>query len=176
MMIRTMSAQDIAAAAEVSDGVKIYKVLADLGCKKRFRVFEEDGKTETENYTCLEESIYSRFSGVFIALQKAINACNMIYAENILQEVENSSKEFHDFGNKYTASNIFRYHGKEMIACAEYDFSSEVPSYMYTVSDTELNDLEGYQALYQAVDSEYYPVLADLDNDLQKYIQGEKLS
>lgn len=175
MMIRTMSAQDIAAAAEVSDGVKIYTVLADFTCKKRFRVFEEDRKIETENYTCLEESVYSRFSGVFIALQKAINACNMIYTENILQEVE-SSKEFHDLGNKYTASNIFHYHGKEMIACAEYDFSSEIPSFMYTVSDTKLNDLEGYEALYLAVDSEYYPVLADLDNDLQKYIHGEKLS
>ena len=44
---------------------------------------------------------------------------------------------------------------------------------MYTVSDMELNDLEGYEALYQAVNSEYYPVLADLDNYAWEHIPEE---
>ena len=175
MMIQTMAVENDVAAAKVSDGTHIYKVLMNATREKRFLVLTEDGKTELECYSCLQEGVYSRFAGIFLTLQKTINTCNKVYSENILHEIT-SSKEFTDLGEKYTGSNIFTYRGREMIACVEYDFSDEIPAYTYTVSDTELNDLEGYEALYQAVDSEYYPVLADLDNDMQKHIQGEKLS
>ena len=177
MMIQTMMVESFnaAAAAVVSDGVHIYKVLMNATREKRFLVLAEDGKTELECYSSLQKSIYSRFSGIFLVLQRTVDASNKIYSENILHEIT-SSKEFTDLGDKYTASNIFTYRGREMIACAEYDFSDEIPAYTYTVSDTELNDLEGYEALYQAVGSEFYPILADLDNYMQKRIQREKLS
>ena len=175
MMIQTMMVESFNAfaAAVVSDGVHIYKVLMNATREKRFLVLAEDGKTELECYSSLNESIYSRFSGIFLVLQRTVDASNKIYSENILNEIT-SSKEFTNLGDKYTASNIFSYHGREMIACAEYDFSAEVPSYMYTVSDMELNDLEGYEALYQAVNSEYYPVLADLDNYAWEHIPEER--
>ncbi len=174
MMIQTMAVENDVAAAKVSDGTHIYKVLMNATREKRCLVLTEDGMTEVEGYSCLQEGVYSRFAGIFLTLQKAINACNKVYSESILHEIT-SNKEFTDLGDKYTASNIFTYHGREMIACVEYDFSREVPSYMYTVSDTKLDDLEGYEALYEAVNSEYYPVLADLDNYAWKHIPEEKL-
>ncbi len=98
-------------------------------------------------------------------------ACNVICGGGILHDIT-GSKDFVRLANShYRGSNVFAWKGEKYIACIEYDLTKEIPEFYYSVSDIELSETEGYNALYQAVDSEFYPVLSDLDNDLNKYMQ-----
>ena len=169
-----MSVTDTAGIAEVSDGVHTYQVEINpfRDREKAFAVSDSAGSV-TEEYAWLGACVHSRFADVFITLQKSINTCNVFFGANILEEIT-GSVECTEVNGRYTASNVFTYEGKEYIACVEKDFSREIPSYTYTVSGKDLRDLEGYQALYQAIDSEFYPILADLDKALEDYIEGRQ--
>ena len=164
LMLRVLTAKFDYAAAEVSDSQNIYHVEYNPYAENFYLVTEEDG-TVIESYLRLEDCVYSRFSGIFLALQKAMNACNLVYGVNILSEIT-STKEYSTEGNNKTAVNRFTYHGKQYVARAELDFSQEIPVSLYTVSDSTGQHDETYQALYQAVNSIFYPVLADLEHTL----------
>ncbi len=169
--INKLTVTDRTGAALVSDSVKEYIVAIDPYQDKPFLVSLRGGEV-LESYPLLDTTVRSRFAPVFIAVQKGINTCNEFYGKNLLEEIT-SSVECSEVNGRYTASNVFSYEGREYIACIEKDFSKSIPSYTYTVSGTDLEDLEGYQALYQAVDSEFYPVLADLNRQLEDYIAGK---
>lgn len=164
LMLRVLTAKFDYAAAEVSDSQYIYHVEYNPYAENFYLVTEEDG-TVIESYLRLEDCVYSRFSGIFLALQKAMNACNLVYGINILSEIT-STKELLTEGDRKTAVNRFTYRGKQYTARAELDSSREIPSSLYTVSDSTGQHSETYQALYQAVNSVFYPVLADLEHNL----------
>ena len=166
LMLRVLTAKFDYAAAEVSDSQNIYRVEYNPYAENFFIVYDEAGIV-LESYLRLEDCVYSRFSGIFLALQKAMNACNLVYGTNILSEIT-SSKEFSSKDGKIIASNRFTFRGKQYIARAERDFSPEIPISLYTISDSTRQHRESFQALYQAVNSTFYPVLADLDHDLEK--------
>ena len=170
LMLRVLTAKFDYAAAEVSDSQYVYRVEYNPYAENFFIVYDEGGAV-LESYLRLEDCVYSRFSGIFLALQKAMNACNLVYGTNILSEIT-SIKEISAEGGRITASNRFTYRGKQYAARAELDSSQEIPSSLYTVSDSTGQHSETYQALYQAVNSTFYPVLADLDHDLVKYTEG----
>ncbi|MBQ6366704.1 MAG: hypothetical protein IJI61_09930 [Oscillospiraceae bacterium] len=172
LKINQLTVLDTFAAAKISDGIHSYQVEIGAYEDKRFRVTDASG-TLLEQYPSLERSVHSRYFPVFLALQKNMNICNTLLGGTILEEITGSIS-FSAVGERYTASNLFQYRGKEYIACAEKDYSAEIPSFFYTVSDTRLQDTEGYEALYHALDSEFYPVLADLDRELDAYIEGKQ--
>ncbi len=168
--IKELHVRQIHAYAVVSDGVRDFRVEIEYKDKGPFLVCDMNGRVR-ETYPSLQDTIYSFFSDIFRLLYKNIMACNVIYGESILQDIT-SSKDFVKLADgHYRGSNIFSWKGEKYIACIEYDLTKEIPEYYYSVSDIDLTENEGYNALYQAVDSEYYPILADLDNDLTKYMQ-----
>ena len=125
-----------------------------------------------ESYDELQYSMRSRFAEIFICLRRGISTCNSFFGTGILQKIA-SSITFEEEGSKYTAVNHFLYQGEEYLATVVKDYSSEIPVYTYTVSGINLENIEAYPALYHALDSEFYPVLADLDRDLEKYMEGK---
>ena len=106
-----MTAKFDYAAAEVSDSQYVYRVEYNPYAENFFIVYDEGGAV-LESYLRLEDCVYSRFSGIFLALQKAMNACNLVYGTNILSEIT-SSKEISAEGGRITASNRFTYRGKQ---------------------------------------------------------------
>ncbi len=171
--INKMSITDHSAAALVSDGIKEFVVATDVYQYTQFYVTERDGKM-LESYPRLDATVHSRFAPVFIALQKGMDTCNEIYGKGILDEITSCINLYDEMNDRYSASNIFTYEGKHYVAGIEKDYSGAVPSFTYTVSETNLENPEGYQALHQAIDSEFYPVLADLDQQLEDYIAGKR--
>ena len=168
--IKELHAGQNQAYAVVSDGIKDYRVELGRQSEHIFFVYDMDGKVK-EAYPSLQDTIYSIFGDIFRLLYRNLTACNVIYGRGILQDIT-SSKDFVKLADgHYRGSNIFSWKGEKNIACIEYDLTKEIPDYYYSVSDIDLTENEGYNALYQAVDSEYYPILADLDNDLTKYMQ-----
>ena len=125
LMLRVLTAKFDYAAAEVSDSQYVYRVEYNPYAENFFIVYDEGGAV-LESYLRLEDCVYSRFSGIFLALQKAMNACNLVYGTNILSEIT-SSKEISAESNRITASNRFTYRGKQYVARAELDFSQEIP-------------------------------------------------
>lgn len=164
LMLRVLTAKFDYAAAEVSDSRDVYRVEYNPYSDNFFIVYDEAGSV-LESYLRLEDCVYSRFSGIFLALQKAMNACNLVYGTNILSEIT-SSKSLSAEGSRRTAVNRFSWRGKQYTASAELDGSEEIPVFQYTVSDRSNRSTESYQALYQAVNSVFYPVLADLYHEL----------
>ena len=163
LMIQKLKGEMDSALAVVSDGIKEYQVVCLPG---NWSVCEKGRKDPVEQYKCLQETVYSRFAEIFLTLQRTMNTCSKAFSAGILQEIT-GKKQLSTQGDRLTCSNLFTYRGEEMIACAERNYSSEIPEYTYSVSGTDLSDMETYSALYQAVDSEFYPILADLDNDLE---------
>lgn len=173
LMLRVLTAKFDYAAAEVSDSRNIYRVEYNPYQENFYLVYDEAGAV-IESYLRLEDCVYSRFSGIFLSLQKAMNACNMVYGSDILSEIT-SSKSFTEENSRRIACNRFTYHGRQVLARAVQDYSTEIPSFEYTVSDGNQQKEETYQALYQAVNSVFYPVLADLSHDLEKSFLFGKL-
>ena len=166
LMIRSMTARFDYAKADVSDGENVYRVEYNPYEEFFYLVTDESG-CRIESYSRLEDCIYSRFSGIFLALQRGMNACNMIYGTNILSEIT-SSKEIAEQEGCLTAVNRFTHHRKQYLARVKRDRNAEIPVSLYTVIGPGTKQ-EEYTALYQAVKSEFYPVLADLDHDLDRY-------
>ena len=168
--IKELHSRQDQAYAIVSDGVRDYRVEFGRQGNHNFVVYDMDGKTR-EAYPSLQDTVYSIFRDIFRLLYRNVTACNVIYGNGILQDIT-GSKDFVKLGDgKYRGSNIFSWKGEQYIACIEYDLTKKIPEFYYSVSNIELTENEGYNALYQAVDSEFYPILADLDNDLNKYMQ-----
>ena len=86
LMLRVLTAKFDYAAAEVSDSQYVYRVEYNPYAENFFIVYDEGGAV-LESYLRLEDCVYSRFSGIFLALQKAMNACNLVYGTNILSEI-----------------------------------------------------------------------------------------
>ena len=168
--IKELQVRPDQAYAVVSDGIKDYRVELGRQGDQNYFVFDSDGKVR-ESYTSLQDSVYSVFGEIFHLLFKSVTACNVIYGGGILRDIS-ASKDFVKLAEgQYRGSNVFSWKGEQYIACIEYDLTKEIPEYYYSVSNIELDENEGYSALYQAADSEFYPILADLDNDLNKYMQ-----
>ena len=155
LMIRSMTARFDYAKADVSDGENVYQVEYNP-YEEFFYLVTDDSGCRIESYARLEDCIYSRFSGIFLALQRGMNACNMIYGTNILSEIT-SSKEISVQENCIIAVNR--------------DCTADISASLYTVIGPGRQQ-EEYTALYQAVKSEFYPVLADLDHDLDRYVES----
>ena len=168
--IRELHAAQEEAYAVVSDGTRDYRVEMLRRGDYNFFVYDTDGN-EREAYIALQHTVHSWFADIFRLLYRNARACNVIYGGGILQDITGSKDYIKLSDGKYRGSNIFEWKGERYIACVEYDLTKEIPEYYYSVSDINLNENEGYDALYLAVDSEFYPVLADLDNDLYKYMQ-----
>ena len=166
LMLRVLTAKFDYAAAEVSDSNNLYRVEYNPYQENFFLVYDEAGSV-IESYLRLEDCVYSRFSGIFLSLQKAMNACNMVYGTDILSEIT-SSKTFAVENGRRIVCNRFTYRGKQYLARAVQDESSEITTYEYSVSDSSRLKEENYQALYQAINSVFYPVLADLSHDFEK--------
>ena len=108
LMLRVLTAKFDYAAAEVSDSQYVYRVEYNPYAENFFIVYDEGGAV-LESYLRLEDCVYSRFSGIFLALQKAMNACNLVYGTNILSEIT-CSKEISAESSRIIASNRFRQH------------------------------------------------------------------
>ena len=172
LKINRMIVTDGTGAALVSDSVKEYIVEVNYSYQdKPYRVSIYKGEL-LESYDELQYSMRSRFAEIFICLRRGISTCNSFFGTGILQKIA-SSITFEEEGSKYTAVNHFLYQGEEYLATVVKDYSSEIPVYTYTVSGINLENIEAYPALYHALDSEFYPVLADLDRDLEKYMEGK---
>ena len=94
----------------------------------------------------------------------------MIYGTNILSEIT-SSKEISEQENCIIAVNRFTHHRKQYVAQVKRDCTADISASLYTVIGPGRQQ-EEYTALYQAVKSEFYPVLADLDHDLDRYVES----
>ena len=169
LMIRSMTARFDYAKADVSDGENVYQVEYNP-YEEFFYLVTDDSGCRIESYARLEDCIYSRFSGIFLALQRGMNACNMIYGTNILSEIT-SSKEISVQENCITAVNRFTHHRRQYVAQVKRDCTADISASLYTVIGPGRQQ-EEYTALYQAVKSEFYPVLADLDHDLDRYVES----
>ena len=156
LMIRSMTARFDYAKADVSDGENVYQVEYNP-YEEFFYLVTDDSGCRIESYARLEDCIYSRFSGIFLALQRGMNACNMIYGTNILSEIT-SSKEISVQENCITAVNRFTHHRKQYVAQVKRDCTADISASLYTVIGP--------------VKSEFYPVLADLDHDLDRYVES----
>ena len=169
LMIRSMTARFDYAKGDVSDGENDYQVEYNPNEQFIYGITDDSG-CRIESYARLEDCIYSRFSGIFLALQRGMNACNMIYGTNILSEIT-SSKEISVQENCIIAVNRFTHHRKQYVAQVKRDCTADISASLYTVIGPGRQQ-EEYTALYQAVKSEFYPVLADLDHDLDGYFES----
>lgn len=171
LKINQMTVTDCTGTALASDSVKEYLLEIDYNQDQPYRASLSRGEV-LETYDELEYAVHSRFAEIFIALRKAISSCNRLFGATILQKIT-SSVTFEEEDRKYTAVNCFQYLGGEYIATVVKDYSYEIPVYTYTVSEDDLQDLEAYPELFHAIDSDFYPVLADLDQRLEKYMEGK---
>ncbi len=84
----------------------------------------------------------------FRLLYRNLTACNKIYGDGILQDITGEIDFVKLEEGHYRGSNIFSWRGEKYIACIEYDLTKDIPEFYYSVSDIELSETEGYNALY----------------------------
>ena len=118
-----------------------------------------------ENFRMLSESVRSEFFPVFLTLEKTWRSLQSYCGDSILNRIESSEVTVMTRDGVSSAVNIFRCDGEEYAAAVIWNLQEEIPDYTFSVfKGNEL--IEEYKALYQAIDSRFYPVLAEMDEKL----------
>lgn len=118
-----------------------------------------------ENYRGLPESVRSEFFPVFLTLEKTLRASQAYCGDSILNHIESGRITLENSDGIFSAVNVFNYEGEEYAAAVIWNLEEEIPDFTYAVfRGDEL--IEEYKALNYAIDSYYYPVLAELENEL----------
>lgn len=118
-----------------------------------------------EEYRALSESVRSEFFPVFLALEKTLRITQSYCGESIFNHIESSEVTVKESEGVTSAVNVFRCDGAEYAAAVIWNLQEEIPDYTYAVFKGE-ELIEEYKALYQAIDSYYYPILAELDEKM----------
>lgn len=131
-----------------------------------YSVRAADGKV-LEEYRRLEDSVRSEFFPVFLTLEKTLNAARNYSGDYIFNHMKSSGTTLDFKDGILSAVNVFRCEDEEYSAAAIWNLQEEIPDFTYAVfKGDEL--IEEYKSLYRAIDSYYYPVFAELYNELYR--------
>jgi len=122
-----------------------------------------------ETYASLPETIYSDFFEEFRMLEKILRAQmqHSTLPGSIFDRIELKNTQVDNKNGIISGVTLFQYEDMDCAAVLIRDHSEEIPKENCSIF---INDQlsEEYEALYKAIDSEYYPILAELSNQMER--------